>query len=198
MKKIPFDIKYRPEIESGKYKVCDQTNREVRIICWDAINKVRPDQCIIALVKEDSDSDDENNRWFFTNGWGADRHYHLFILTDEPELTEFEEMLYSIFDAYNGLEIDVRAAVDVNAKTLLELAKKEICKGCTVGLEQYWKGREDARKEAEKFYTFHYPTYGPPCLHGGVCTNPMRDCINCPNHSSGTTINTTSGTCKND
>lgn len=116
----------------------------------------------------------------------------------EPELTEFEEMLYSLFDAYNGLTIDVRAAVDANAKTLLELAKKEICKGCTVGIDSYIKGRDDERKEAEKSYTFHYPTYQPPCFHGGICTNPMRDCINCPNRSSGTAINTTSGTCKKD
>jgi hypothetical protein len=113
----------------------------------------------------------------------------------EPALTEFEEMLYSIFDAYNGLKIDVRAAVDANAKTLLELAKKEICMGCTVGLDQYWKGREDARKEYDKSYTFHY---NPPCYHGGVCTNPMRDCINCPRTGGDIGTFTTSGTCKKD
>ena len=34
-KKIPFDIKYRPEIEAGKYLVRTKGNEPVRIICWD-------------------------------------------------------------------------------------------------------------------------------------------------------------------
>lgn len=116
----------------------------------------------------------------------------------KPTLTEFEEMLYSILDAYNGLKIDVGAAVVTNAKTLLELARKEICKGCTVSIDNYIKGREDGRKEAEKSYTFHYPTYEPPCHHGGICTNPFKDCINCPRTGGDTGISTTSGTCKKD
>lgn len=116
----------------------------------------------------------------------------------KPALTEFEEMLYSIFDAYNGLKIDVKAAVDVNAKTLLELAKKEICKGCTVSIDSYIRGRDDERKEAEKSYTFHYPTYEPPCYHGGACINHFKDCINCPRTGGDIGISTTSGTCKKD
>lgn len=116
----------------------------------------------------------------------------------KPVMTEFEEMLYSIFDAYNGVKIDVKAAVDANAKTLLELAKKEICKGCTVSIDSYIRGRDDERKEAEKSYTFHYPTFEPPCFHGGACINPLKDCINCPRTGGDIGISTTSGTCKKD
>ena len=35
-KRIPFDIKYRPEIEAGKYLVQTRDGKSVRIICWDA------------------------------------------------------------------------------------------------------------------------------------------------------------------
>ena len=35
MAKIPFDIKYRPQIESGEYKVETRDGKPVRIICWD-------------------------------------------------------------------------------------------------------------------------------------------------------------------
>lgn len=35
MNKIPFDIKYRPEIESGKYKVELTNGNTVRILAWD-------------------------------------------------------------------------------------------------------------------------------------------------------------------
>ena len=143
--------------------------------------------------------DSELKGWEYTIPEGMEAEIKdgkIVVKEKKPALTEFEEMLYSIFDAYNGLEIDVKAAVDVNAKTLLELAKKEICKKCTVGLDQYWKGRDDARKEYEKPITYHYPTYWPPCFHGGICTNPFKDCINCPRTGGDIGISTTSGTCK--
>ncbi len=34
--RIPFDIKYRSDIEAGKYLVVTRCNEPVRIICWDA------------------------------------------------------------------------------------------------------------------------------------------------------------------
>jgi hypothetical protein len=79
----------------------------------------------------------------------------------------------------------------------LELAKREICNGCAEKLNYYMKGKEDARKEYEKSYTFHYPTYDPPCPHGGMCTNPFKDCVNCPRLQMPIpNIATTSGACK--
>ena len=43
-------------------------------------------------------------------------------------MTRFEEHLKAIFDAYNGIEIDTKAAVEIHSKTLLDLAKKELKK----------------------------------------------------------------------
>lgn len=36
--KIPFDIKYRPQIESGEYTVESENGRPVKILYWDANN----------------------------------------------------------------------------------------------------------------------------------------------------------------
>lgn len=205
--KIPFDIKYRPQIESGEYKVVTRKGETVRIERWDGKDDANP---IDAFIWH---NDEWNGPWHWhSNGLyktaKSEDDFDLFLVITEPELTEFEQEIKDLIsDARHLTDIqcdgsqkfvsddDLRKTY---AKTLLELAKKEICKGCTVGLDQYWKGRDDERGAQDKSKTFHYDTYQPPCFHGGICTNPMRDCINCPMHSSGTTTNTTSGTCKKD
>lgn len=47
MAKIPFSIDYRPQIESGEYKVETRDDRPVRIICWDASYEDLP---IVGLI----------------------------------------------------------------------------------------------------------------------------------------------------
>ena len=83
------------------------------------------------------------------------------------------------------------------AAELLELAKKELCKDCAANLEGYIKGRQDALKEMEENRVYKHegptiPAFWPPCHYGGECTNPFRDCLNCPRQTIG--INTTTGT----
>lgn len=207
--KIPFDIKYKPQIESGEYKVETRDGSPARIICWDRHATEPFDRCIlVALIT--SRNSDESAYYYYSDGHLWDRangedesRLDLFIITNEPELTPFEQHLLVYFQKvyYAHCESqDVNnfliGTIKQSSKSLLEFAKKEICKGCSVGLNEYWRGKEDARKEAEESYTFHYPFYPTMCFHGGICTNPFKDYINCPNHSSGTTINTTSGTCK--
>ena len=205
--KIPFNIKYRPQIESGEYKVVTRDGNSVRIICWDRLVTEHYDNYnIVALVTE---TEYESTHYYYQDGhlWNkakgeGDSSLDLFIVIPKSELTDFEEKVKELIGSYpvatkenkGGLLYEVQKA----AAELLELAKKEICKGCTVGLDQYWKGREDARKEAEKSYTFHYPTHEPPCHYGGICTNPFKDCINCPRTGGDIGISTTSGTCKKD
>ena len=66
---------------------------------------------------------------------------------------------------------------------------EEHTKGFTNG---YNKGYEDAQEATSYHYPITFPTYTPPCFNGGKCTNPFRDCINCPNQNSGGfSINTT-------
>ena len=191
MKKIPFDIKYRPQIESGKYKVQTREGRTVTIGIWN-MNAPKP---IVGCYQYNDDGDEKCGCWY-KNGSYSDVNEHvydLFVITPEPELTELERAIK------RGM---LCAGAEGVSTTIIKETAKEvkniICKGCTVGLDQYWKGREDARKEYEKGNTYHYPD--PPfilCQFGGICNNPMRDCLNCPMHSTGlNTTTTTSGTCK--
>lgn len=207
--KIAFDIKYRPQIESGEYKVVTRKGETVRIERWDGKDDANP---IDAFIWH---NDEWNGPWHWhSNGLyktaKSEDDFDLFIVITEPELTEFEQgvrdmIVNALTTTHTVSDGQVTSSVVMDYNTthllaagLLELAKKEICKGCTVGLDQYWKGLEDARKEAEKPITYHYPTYWLPCHHGGVCTNPMRDCINCPRTGSDIGTFTTSGTCKKD
>lgn len=57
-----------------------------------------------------------------------------------------------------------------------------------------------AERDREPVMTFPYPLFAarPQCYEpGGVCTNPQRDCVNCPHPNMGighwttTTTNTT-------
>lgn len=98
-KQIAFDIKYRPEIESGKYKVVTRKGQPVRITCWDALGNFP----LTGLVKTyDNAEYEENNRWGIdgvhelTNCTSRDSGAYdkdLFILTDEPVLDDFEKMV---------------------------------------------------------------------------------------------------------
>lgn len=193
--KIPFDIKFRPQIESGEYKVVTGDDRPVRIISWD--KKVYSRYEIVALVPT-SQGDTETVQLYCSDGtllasnWNE--KFKLFVVTPEPELTEFEADVMVILLEFVE-EVDENDLKRIS-KELLESAKKELCVGCTKCTDEYWRGRKEAMEEASKSYHYDGPpiqTYFPPCYHGGPCTNPMHDCINCPRQST-IGINTTTGT----
>ena len=197
--KIPFNIKYRPQIESGKYKVQTRDGSPARIICWDRHATEPNDDCIlVALITLENNSESalyyysDGHLWNKANGEG-DSSSDLFIITPEAELTDLEKAIKRGM-LCAGLEGVSTTIIKETAKEVKDI----ICKECTVGLEQYWKGYEGAKERFEKLKTFYCPTYEPPCYHGGICTNPMRDCINCPRTGGDIGISTTSGTCKKD
>lgn len=82
--KIPFDIKYRPQIESGEYKVETRNGKTARIVCWDRIGI----QLIVLIGKDEDvliyDSDG-------TTGQEMPLPSDLFIVAPEEELTPFED-----------------------------------------------------------------------------------------------------------
>ena len=54
---------------------------------------------------------------------------------------------------------------------LMKLSKERLCE---LLLEE-WSKKENA------FKPFEFPSLGrDDCFHGGQCTNPFHDCINCP------------------
>ena len=62
--RIPFDIKYRPEIESGKYLVKTKDGKSVRIICWEKQGRFP----IVALSKEREEDEEEVMRDYCIDG----------------------------------------------------------------------------------------------------------------------------------
>jgi hypothetical protein len=78
MKKIPFDIKYRPEIESGKYKVVTSCGEPCQIVKWDC----RGQYPLLVLI-DDGDTDDA--AFYAENGENIGSMINLYIVTDEPD-----------------------------------------------------------------------------------------------------------------
>lgn len=159
------------------------------------------------VVDEDGDSVDPR---VCSIGWLLESQDRLFIVTPEPELTEFEKSLadvivYAISQSVVEPGHEIYKFVKDWSERLLDAAKKELCKGCASNLEGYIKGRHDALKEME--YKHEGPTipapapvpvpvFWPPCHYGGECTNPFHDCINCHRQSMDG-ISTTTGTSSN-
>lgn len=134
MAKIPFDIKYRPQIESGEYTVETRDESPARVVCWDA-NSYTP---IVFLVTEHDDLDNKDKEYTYScNNFGRafsiESPKDLFIVTTEPELTEFEQCLADIIMCYEGYE-DHYAYLKEKAAELLDLARKEIIDGWSKGL----------------------------------------------------------------
>ena len=118
---IPFDIKYRKEIESGKYQVV-AGDTPARVICWDA-RSASGNNHIVAMVGKDGQP--ENILRFYDNGHLISdstnrKNKDLYIVTpdDIVTLTEFERALIEF--ACSDLTIHNWS------EKLLDLAKKEI------------------------------------------------------------------------
>lgn len=100
--KIPFDITKRPQIESGEYKVETGTGKKVRIICWDKKSDMNKKK-IVALL---DDGNSEHTEYYTEKGTVYDKAPaggDLFIITPEPELSEFEKRIrFTIDEVVDG------------------------------------------------------------------------------------------------
>lgn len=149
MAKIKFDIKYRPEIESGKYKVVERsTNRECTFLSKDDLVIVYFNG--IAYV-----FDYEKSIFRCQMGYGE-----FDILTDELELTEFEEAylrskhhvgpddILPEFLSINNVRENAQKLLDVARNQLQPEIDAEIDKAYkNSDAVQYRRGKEDALKD---------------------------------------------------
>ena len=129
MAKIPFDIKYRPQIESGEYRVETQAGCPVRIVCWDMACELP----ILGLVLLNDEKAEETAVGFTnegTNLLGEPLYDKLFIVTPEEELTEFEKRIRFTIDEVTAGRYNADNIEDVKgiAKGLLELAREQFIK----------------------------------------------------------------------
>ena len=149
--KIPFDIKFRPQIESGEYRVETQAGCPVRIVCWDMACELP----ILGLVLLNDEKAEEMAVGFTnegTNLLGEPLYDKLFIVTPEPELTEFEKKLVKLVElsfATCSSKDDLEECVRKHSAELFEFAKDEVYSNDTL-VEYANKAREEGRNEALK------------------------------------------------
>lgn len=179
--KIPFDIKYRPQIESGEYKVETRSGLPARIVCWDRNSK---DMEILALVYDEHiDENNEELAEVALNGRmfprGKDHDYDLFIVTPEEEMTEFEKAVGLVFtdaqliprdkDGIANIH-DINEFIKKKAAELLILAKEE----CKNQIESdyreiihgvYEKGKADALNDLPRWRRWENGTAGNSAGH---------------------------------
>ena len=128
------------------------------------------------------------------NAFNADNYPYIdaFIKNKLTKFTEFEAEFDDAIRSYRCEEFegDYIQWVKHRSKKLIDIVRKEYVSGMPMPEDTviFQKGVEEGRRlEREemrlKFYgnTEPVPTVnGPLCLrYGGICSNPMRDCINC-------------------
>lgn len=139
--KATFNIKYRPQIDSGEYRVVveyDNRTFNARIICWD-FNSTNLLVCVNYGDKEDVLEYDLNGKHV---GKSIRRPDLLIVIPEsEPEFTEFEKRLWEIMKS-EGSPIgplekftdDDKRVFHAYSGQLLALSRKELYP--EVGLEK--------------------------------------------------------------
>ena len=126
-KKIPFDIKYRPQIESGKVQVVTRDDRPVRIICWDA--KRKPYSMVALVDNGDGDIENETIATYTQNGFyqlnESHTEFDLLLLVDDG-LTDFQSLLAECIMEVQRNVVDPLVHAEVWSDTLMEEARKEL------------------------------------------------------------------------
>ena len=125
MTKIPFNIKYRVQIESGEYKVVTREDRPVEIKIWD----LKGDFPVVGVY-----FDEKNNRDTAVQVTAEGRcsikpndDYcdDFFIITSKSDLTEFESAVQEIF--YKGRKDNIDL-LKITSNTLLMVARRQMMK----------------------------------------------------------------------
>lgn len=125
MTKIPFDIKYKHHILTGKAEVVTRSGLSVEILKWD-VNSV--DYPILGLVVEENV--EVPTSWTLEGREYGAGDADLFIIIPDPELTEFEKAVEATMTlGYGDGETPFKyEEIKQQSELLLELAKEELPK----------------------------------------------------------------------
>lgn len=139
--KIPFDIKFRPQIESGEYTVVTESGYPVKIYRWDYKDK-EGTPILGSYVQEGYE---------YAAGWYIDGKFNakpsnldLVLVANEPltplaqALSDYLKNDFEFFATKKWDEKKWNEVMNAQAAELLELAKKELCNGCSKCLDEYW------------------------------------------------------------
>lgn len=122
---INFDLKYRPEIESGKFSLITRDHRQVDIDVWE--DPAGDERSIAAMVWKDRPKAKGDMFFYYPNGRynksKSDHKLDLFIITDEDSnLSEFETYVEKIM----GPGVVPEDVIKSEATKLLALGAKYI------------------------------------------------------------------------
>ena len=112
-----FNIKYRPQIQAGEYKVRTAYGQPARIVCWDA--RTPFDQPIVALIEYNRDGGvvDMPVCYMEDGRYVGNNENYLIVDDGTPNLTDIEKAILSaLVDARNPA-LDDDALID-RARTL--------------------------------------------------------------------------------
>lgn len=130
--KKPFNIGYRPKIESGEYKTVTRDGRAVRIVCWD----MKAPATLIGCVERNEQGDEEHLLWYKDGINKRDANYKpiaskndLFVVSDEPDLSKMEEEIALAISDYELNKEDCFTEIDSARKhgiRILNAAREQI------------------------------------------------------------------------
>ena len=146
--KKPFDIKYRPQIESGEYKVETRGGKPARIVCWDFM---RSTDVFDLLVCIPSDYEDEERETAYSvnakgerfDGMQDSEDLFVVISEPEPELNDFEKTLMDIVNCRGPLNPMTDEGARNNGSILLKVARKELEAEFENELDKAYKNRDE-------------------------------------------------------
>ena len=168
-KTIPFDIKYRPEIESGEMKVQTRDGREVRIVCWDATDVTFP---IMGYIKNE----------FRPDSWMCDGSYFmgdescsdlvLVPVEDESEDERIRERLMNAITTSAQFTYALQKAGFEEKEVLAWLERQKDSVSNAKYIEDVAYAFEDGRKKGIEEQKEQKPSIFPPGL-GEAHFNPI-------------------------
>lgn len=169
MKRTKFNIKYREQIEHGKYRVETGDGEPVRIICWD---RAREEYPIVALTKMNDYGGYERVCCVSPKGKIAAEDIELFVVkNNDTEPTEFEKAVFGVAISFHSHpeeidESEYHSWVKERANKLLNLARQELQKE---SLTPVYSGRDDFNSALAKGWN----TLGKAYADSGKTANDL-------------------------
>jgi len=117
-----FNIKYRPQIESGEYKVRTSYGKPARIVCWDKRDSF--DQSpVLALITDTRDGKEVEYCVTYTpDGQYFGNNDHFLVVDDgTPNLSELEKYLIRCLASAHNPELDEDGIVSLARDMAKEL-----------------------------------------------------------------------------
>lgn len=165
---IKFDIIYREKVESGEYKVYTRNGWFVKVVEWEADG----DYPIIAYIPDGSKP---QPMAYTVEGKiypGSEHPSDLIMIpSPEPEFSDYELALVDICrkvlqykEEFSWMNCDM---IHRNAKNVLDLSQKEICKSI-------WKNSDHNQPDGERMVLTTLPNGGTPEVAKYSKVNPGR------------------------